>query len=140
MGSSAKGQQTLLKNGPDQGAGSRAMLEWQNRTGVGWDYIAPGKPQQNGFAESFNSKLRDELLNEEVFDSLAHAKRALDLWRHDFNNVRPHSGIGGLAPAARVDRIRSTSRNVEASVSIRRGPRRGLGRWFPVPGCEFLEA
>jgi hypothetical protein len=52
-------------------------------------------------ARSFNGKLRDELLNEEVFDSLAHAKRALSLWRHDFNNVRPHSGIGGLAPAAR---------------------------------------
>jgi hypothetical protein len=52
-------------------------------------------------APSFNGKLRDELLNEEVFDSLGHAKRALSLWRHDFNNVRPHSGIGGLAPAAR---------------------------------------
>jgi putative transposase len=52
-------------------------------------------------ALSFNGKLRDELLNEEVFDSLGHAKRALSLWRHDFNNVRPHSGIGGLAPAAR---------------------------------------
>ena len=80
---------------------SRAMLEWQNSAGVSWHYIAPGKPQQNGFAESFNGKLRDELLNEEVFDSLGHAKRALSLWRHDFNNVRPHSGIGGLAPAAR---------------------------------------
>ena len=80
---------------------SRAMLEWQNSTGVSWHYIAPGKPQQNGFAESFNGKLRDELLNEEVFDSLGHAKRALSPWRHDFNNVRPHSGIGGLAPAAR---------------------------------------
>ncbi|CAN1491806.1 Tra5 Transposase and inactivated derivatives [Caulobacteraceae bacterium] len=80
---------------------SRAMLEWQNSTGISWHYIAPGKPQQNGFAESFNGKLRDELLNEEVFDSLGHAKRALSLWRHDFNNVRPHSGIGGLAPAAR---------------------------------------
>jgi putative transposase len=77
------------------------MLEWQNSTSVSWHYIASGKPQQNGFAESFNGKLRDELLNEEVFDSLAHAKRALNLWRHDFNNVRPHSGIGGLAPAAR---------------------------------------
>jgi putative transposase len=80
---------------------SRAMLEWQNRTGVSWHYIAPSKPQQNAFAESFNGKLRDELLNEEVFDSLSHAKRIRDLWRNDFNNVRPHSGIGGLAPAAR---------------------------------------
>jgi putative transposase len=45
---------------------SRAMLEWTNRTGVDWHYIAPGKPQQNGFVESFNGKLRDECLNEEV--------------------------------------------------------------------------
>ncbi len=80
---------------------SRAMLEWQNSTGVSWHLIAPGKPQQNGFAESFNGKLHDELLNDEVFDSLGDAKRALSLWRHDFNNVRPHSGIGRLAPATR---------------------------------------
>ena len=46
---------------------SRAILEWQNESGVGWHYIAPGKPQQNGFIESFNARLRDELLNEEVF-------------------------------------------------------------------------
>lgn len=58
---------------------SRAILEWQNETGVGWHYIAPGKPQQNGFVESFNGKLRDELLNEEVFASLADARRALAL-------------------------------------------------------------
>jgi putative transposase len=79
---------------------SRAMLEWQNGTDVSWHYIPPSKPQQNGFAENFNGKLRDKLLNEEVFDCLAHAKRALSFWRHDFNNVRPHSGIGGLTPAA----------------------------------------
>ncbi len=80
---------------------SRAMLEWQNSTGVSWHYIAPGKPEQNGFTESFNGKLRDELLNEEVFDSLGHTQRALSLSRHGVNNVRPHNGIGGLAPAAR---------------------------------------
>lgn len=80
---------------------SRAMLDWQNRTGVAWHYIAPGKPQENGFAESFNGKLRDELLNEEVFDSLVHARRMLALWRHDYNTVRPHSSLGGLTPAAR---------------------------------------
>jgi putative transposase len=68
---------------------------------VAWHYIAPGKPQQNGFAENFNGKLRDELLNEEVFASLAHARRALALWRHDYNYVRPHSPLGGLTPAAR---------------------------------------
>lgn len=80
---------------------SRAVLEWQNQTGIDWHYIAPGKPQQNGFVESFNGKLRDECLNEEVFDSLAHARRVLARWRHDYNHHRPHSSLGGLTPAAR---------------------------------------
>ncbi|MAB10087.1 MAG: IS3 family transposase [Hyphomonas sp.] len=80
---------------------SRAILEWQNQTGIAWHYIAPGKPQQNGFVESFNGKLRDECLNEEVFDSLAHARKILGRWRHDYNHHRPHSSLGGLTPAAR---------------------------------------
>ena len=79
----------------------RAMLEWQNRTGVTWHYIAPGKPQQNAFIESFNGRLRDELLNEEVFNTLAHARCLLARWRHDYNHTRPHSALGGLTPAAR---------------------------------------
>ena len=79
---------------------SRAMLEWQNENGVGWHYIAPGKPTQNAFIESFNGRLRDELLNEEVFESLAHARQALGRWRHDYNNLRPHSALGRLTPAA----------------------------------------
>jgi len=78
---------------------SRAMLEWQTKTGVGWHYIEPGKPTQNAFIESFNGRLRDELLNEEVFDTLDDARRRLALWRHDYNNVRPHSSLGGLTPA-----------------------------------------
>lgn len=79
----------------------RAILEWQNETGIAWHYIAPGKPQQNGFVESFNGKLRDECLNEEVFDSLTHARKILGRWRHDYNYHRPHSSLGGLTPAAR---------------------------------------
>lgn len=86
-------------NGPEF-TGS-AMLDWQNRTGVAWHYIEPGKPQQNAFIESFNGRLRDELLNEEVFDSLDHARRMLARWRHDYNHHRPHTSLGGLTPAAR---------------------------------------
>ena len=77
---------------------SRAMLEWANRTGVGWHYIDPGKPQQNGFVESFNGKFCDECLNEEVFTNLAEARAVISRWRHDYNQVRPHSAHGGLAP------------------------------------------
>jgi len=63
------------------------------------NYIAPGKPQQNAFVESFNGRLRDELLNETLFVSLDHAREVLADWRDDYNTVRPHSAIGNLPPA-----------------------------------------
>ena len=78
---------------------SRAILEWQNSTGVSWHYIAPGKPTQNAYIESFIGRLRDELLNEEVFASLADARRKLAVWRYDYNAVRPHSALNGNTPA-----------------------------------------
>jgi putative transposase len=79
---------------------SNAILAWTDRTGVGWHYIAPGKPQQNGFVESFNGKLRDECLNETLFRSIPHARAVLDDWRRDYNEVRPHSALGGRTPAS----------------------------------------
>ncbi|WP_121143690.1 IS3 family transposase [Roseovarius halotolerans] len=78
---------------------SRAILKWANDNNVGWHYIDPGKPQQNAFIESFNGSLRDELLNEEMFDSLDDARRKLALWRYDYNNVRPHSSLENQTPA-----------------------------------------
>lgn len=96
---------------------SRAMLEWQTRNGVEWHYIQPGKPTQNAFIESFNGRLRDELLNEEVFDTLADARRRLARWRHDYNHVRPHSALGGLTPAARRTLTRLTGSAPGALVS-----------------------
>ncbi|TRW89786.1 transposase family protein, partial [Paracoccus sp. M683] len=60
---------------------SRAILKWADENEVPWHYIDPGKPQQNAFIESFNGSLRDELLNEELFDSLDDARRKLALWR-----------------------------------------------------------
>ncbi|MEO0751472.1 MAG: IS3 family transposase [Pseudomonadota bacterium] len=77
---------------------SRAILKWANENGVDWHYIDPGKPQQNAFIESFNGSLRDELLNEEMFDSLGDARRKLALWRYDYNNVRPHSSLKNQTP------------------------------------------
>ena len=95
---------------------SRAMLEWTNRTGVDWHYIAPGKPQQNGFVESFNGKLRDECLNEEVFGSLAEARAVIERWRLDYNHVRPHSAHGGLTPeAVRLNPAAGRLRNLISS-------------------------
>ena len=78
---------------------SRAILKWAGDNDVDWLYIDPGKPQQNGFIESFNGSLRDGLLNEEIFDTLDDARRKLALWRYDYNNVRPHSSLGNQTPA-----------------------------------------
>ena len=78
---------------------SMAILHWSQERRIEWHYIAPGKPQQNAFAESFIGRLRDELLNETLFFSLADARRELAIWQHDYNTIRPHSGIGNLPPA-----------------------------------------
>jgi putative transposase len=77
---------------------SNAILGWADDTGVGWHYIAPGKPQQNGYNESFNGRLRDELLNETLFRSLTHARAVLETWRRDYNEQRPHSKLGSMTP------------------------------------------
>ena len=84
---------------------SNAILSWADVTGVGWHYIAPGKPQQNGFIESFNGRLRDELLNETLFRSLPHARAILEAWRRDYNETRPHSKLGWMTPAAYASSI-----------------------------------
>ena len=83
-------------NGPE--LTSRAVLAWTNRVALDGHSIAPGKPQQNAFVESFIGRLRDELLNEEIFEDLGHARRLLERWRRDYNNVRPHSAHAGLPP------------------------------------------
>jgi len=79
---------------------SMAILHWSQETQVEWHYIAPGKPTQNAFVESFNGRLRDELLNETLFNSLDHARTALAAWKDDYNTVRPHGSLGNLPPAA----------------------------------------
>lgn len=77
---------------------SRAILAWQQEHRVEWHYIAPGKPTQNGFIESFNGRLRDECLNEHLFTSLPEARRIIEVWRIDYNTRRPHSSLDGLTP------------------------------------------
>ena len=87
---------------------SMAILKWVQNTGIDWHYIAPGKPQQNGFIESFNGKLRDELLNRELFLGLDEARYVLDEWRNDYNHRRLHSGIGWQTPAAYAAKMNVT--------------------------------
>jgi putative transposase len=77
---------------------SNAMLKWQEDRHVEWHDIAPGKPMQNGFAESFNGRLRYECLNEHLFTSYSHAREIIEDWRMDYNLNRPHTSLNGLTP------------------------------------------
>ena len=79
---------------------SNAVLSWAGEAGIDWHYIAPGKPTQNGTVESFNGRMRDELLNETLFTSLAHAREAVAAWADDYNAERPHSSLGYATPTA----------------------------------------
>ncbi|MBM0171440.1 IS3 family transposase [Altererythrobacter sp. C41] len=79
---------------------SNAVLSWCGEIGVEWHYIAPGKPMQNGHVESFNGRMRDELLNETLFLSLDHARAEIAAWVEDYNGERPHSALGYETPAA----------------------------------------
>lgn len=84
-------------NGPEFVA--KAIQQWLTLLEVKTLYVAPGSPWQNGYAESFHSRLRDELLNMEEFDSVRHARAHASAWREDYNGYRPHSSLGGLPPA-----------------------------------------
>ena len=95
---------------------SHAILHWQEEHGVLWHYIAPGKPQQNGFVESFNGRFRDECLNEHLFRNLTSARRIIEAWRIDYNHTRPHTSLAGLTPTAFA--IRHTQRHTETGFCL----------------------
>jgi len=90
---------------------STAIMAWAEDQCVAWHYIAPGKPTQNGFVESFNGRMRDELLNESLFFSLDHAREKLAAWAADYNTRRPHSSIGYQTPAAYAAHLTATGRS-----------------------------
>lgn len=83
------------------------MLKWAQYHCVQWHYIAPGRPMQNGFAESFNGRMRDELLNETVFTSMAQARAVIAAWALDYNTARPHSAFGYQTPAACAAKLKA---------------------------------
>ena len=122
-----------------------AMLAWSEEHKVDWHFIAPGKPMQNGFCESFNGRMRDELLNETLFFGLDHARTKITAWADDYNRRRPHSSLlsdtGGLC--------RQPYRNVRSAAQPRPAPpiarcsprarRRNIGgdsnrHWMKVQG------
>jgi putative transposase len=84
-------------NGPEFTA--KRVRQWLGRIGVGTLFIEPGSPWENGYCESFNGKLRDELLDRELFDTLLEAKVLIERWRREYNGIRPHSSLGYRPPA-----------------------------------------
>ena len=84
---------------------SMTILRWVQETGIDWHYVAPGKPTQNAFIESFNGKLRDECLSETLFSSLAEARETLETWPEDYNTQKPHSALGNLTPTEFAEKM-----------------------------------
>ena len=78
---------------------AKIVRKWLNRLGVKTLFIEPGSPWENGYIESFNGKLRDELLNREIFTTLEEAKVLIEQWRREYNQIRPHSALGYRPPA-----------------------------------------
>ena len=108
-------------NGPEFTA--KAVREWLGRIGVKTLFIEPGSPWENGYVESFNGKLRDELLNREIFYTLTEAKILVRRWRREYNGLRPHSSLGYRPPAPEATllqpaALRSASSNNHLSVPI----------------------
>ena len=95
-----RGRPTVIVSDHGTEFTSNAMLAWTEEAKVGWHFIAPGKPMQNGVCESFNGRMRDELLNETLFFDLVHARAALARWVADYNQHRPHSALRYQTPAA----------------------------------------
>jgi putative transposase len=87
-------------NGPEFTA--KVVRKWLSRIGVKTAYIEPGSPWENGYIESFNGKMRDELLNREIFTTLTEAEVLIEQWRKEYNQVRPHSSLGYRPPAPEV--------------------------------------
>jgi putative transposase len=101
------------------------MLAWSEDAGVPWRFIAPGKPMQNGICEAFNSKMRDELLNETLFFSLDHARSVIAAWVADYNAERPHSALGYQTPAAYAAQLAASGQLSPAGSGF---------RWMSVGG------
>lgn len=113
-----RGQPDMIVSDNETEMTSHAVLRWCQENGFGWHCIAPGRPMQNAFVESFNGRLRDDCLNEHIFGNLAEARKIIESWRIDYNTERPHTSLGGLAPAVYATLNRATR---PASLELRKG-------------------
>jgi putative transposase len=99
-----------------------AMLAWCKETGINWHFIAPGKPIQNAFAESFNGRMRDEFLNETLFFDLDDVRTKLAAWVADYNGERPHSSLQYQTPAVYAATFTATDARLRNPDQLRRSP------------------
>ncbi len=117
-----RGQPGLIVSDHGTEFTSNAMLAWSEEAGVAWHFSAPRKPMQNGICEAFNSKMRDELLNETLFFGLDHARSVIAAWVTDYNANRPHSALGYQTPAAYAAQLAATGDRLHETEAFRRSP------------------
>ena len=117
-----RGKPGLIVSDHGTGFTSNAMLAWTEEVSVAWHFIAPGKPMQNGICEAFNSKMRDELLNETLFNGRDHARAVVADWVADYNAERPHSALGYRTPAAFAAHLTTMGDRLHGTETFRRSP------------------
>ena len=125
----------LSDNGPE--FTGTAMAMWSDRSAVRLDWIAPGKPFQNGFCESFNGRMRDECLNEELFLDLEDAQRKIGAWTVQYNEIRPHSSLGMLTPKEFAARSQIITSPADEPCSEKGGCHRSCGAAIVEPGESY---
>lgn len=123
----------VCDNGPE--FVGRVLEQWAYAHDITLRFIQPGKPVQNCFVESFNGRFRDECLNEHWFTSMGDARAAIERWRNDYNEVREHSSLGGLAPAEFARRAMETAENAPAFPAVTTAPATTMesSTFRPVP-------
>jgi putative transposase len=117
-----RGRPTMVVSDHGTEFTSNAMLGWTSEHRIAWHFIAPGKPMQNGICESFNGRMRDELLNETLFFGLDHARSGVARWVADYNERRPHSSLRYQTPAAYAATFTATADRRSNADQLRRSP------------------
>ena len=133
---SERGRQRFIRldNGPEFIA--KVLADWCEEVGVTLYFIEPGSPWMNSKIESFNGRLRDELLNGELFESVGEAQRLLDRWRDEYNQYRPHSSIGYLSPTEFVSLELHEQRKVLRESLLVKLHRKISGSFRSIEGAE----
>lgn len=109
---------------------SQAILKFAQEEKIQWHYIAPGKPTQNAFIESFNGRLRDECLNQYWFRNIEHARQIIEEWRYDYNHVRPHTSLKGKTPKQMIEKG-------ELSLLIAKCQSQGYLEIYSISNCTY---